>query len=188
MKKHILDRYARTETGEIAIEINVEKVSDLYNDFDKTSPYIKKELEQGVVDYITESVREIGKEDFVISFRLSSLPEESLAERVRKSVRNYFLYLKELELRELGRMVRTSLILLTIGIAILALSAWVNLGFVKEETVMQTIFAEGLTVAAWVSLWEALATFLINWTPHHRQIKMYGRIAAAKVLFHDGRE
>lgn len=185
-KKHILDRYSRTADGRIIIEVNIEKVEYLYDNFDKTSPYLKKELEQGVVEYITESVHEIGREDFVISFQLASMPDDALAERVTTSIDNYFFYLKELKLRELGRMVRTSLILLIIGVAILALSAWVNLSVIGEKTVIKTIFAEGLTVAAWVSLWESLATFLINWTPHRRQIKTYERIAAAKILFHNG--
>ncbi len=32
------------------------------------------------------------------------------------------------------------------------------------------------------SLWEALATFLINWLPHWRQIELYQRITEAPVV------
>jgi len=186
MKKHILDRYSRSEDGKIIIEIAAEKVEDLYNDFDKTSPYLKKELEQGVADYITDSVHEIGKEDFVICFRFDKIAEDSLMERTQKSIQNYFVYLRELEFRELAQKTRTSIILLAIGIAILFLSVWVNQQTVNSETVLGSVFAEGLTVAAWVSLWESLATFLINWAPHRRQIKRFERIAAARVIFRDG--
>ena len=45
------------------------------------------------------------------------------------------------------------------------------------------LIAEGLTVAVWVSLWEALATFLIKWIPYRKKISLYKRIANAEVMF-----
>jgi hypothetical protein len=36
-----------------------------------------------------------------------------------------------------------------------------------------------------VSLWEALAMFLVNWAPHRRLIRMYERIAKADVRFQE---
>jgi hypothetical protein len=81
------------------------------------------------------------------------------------------------------RNIRISLIFLVIGLAILFLSVWVNQQITDQASVVARVFAEGLTVAAWVSLWEALATFLINWTPYSRQIIMYDRIARAPIAF-----
>jgi hypothetical protein len=52
-----------------------------------------------------------------------------------------------------------------------------------EASVMGSVFAEGLTVAAWVSLWESLATFLIHWTPRRRRIRLFESIAQSDVLF-----
>ena len=183
MKKHILDRYSQTDDGKVIIDITAGKIEDLYDDYDKTAPFLKKDLAQGLVDYITDSVREIGKEPFIIRFRLGGSIESGLTERVQKSIYNYFVYLRELEYRELRRMTRTSLILLGVGLSILTLSAWVNQAISEHKSVISGVFAEGLTVAAWVSLWESLATFLINWAPHRRKIKMYERIAESKVLF-----
>lgn len=183
MKKQILERYCRTNDKKIIIDIAAEKVENLYNDFDKHTPYSKKELDQELVEYLINSVQEIGKENFVIQFSLKTQADINLMARVRTSIQNYFLYLKELELRELARMTRTSLILLFIGVAILFLSVWFNEKITDNETVIAHVFAEGLTVAAWVSLWEALANFLINWPPHHQQIKMHDRIADAEVFF-----
>jgi hypothetical protein len=184
MKKQILDRYTLTRDNEFIIDIAAGKVEDLFNDFDKYAPYRKKELDQDLVNYIIDSVREIGKEDFVIQFRFTSNVDERLESRVRESVRNYFLYLKDLKLRVLSGMTRTSLILFSIGVLILFLSVWINQKAAGFDTVFTHVFAEGLTVAAWVSLWNALATFLINWAPHHRQIKRFERISRAPMYFH----
>lgn len=183
MKQTILDRYQRTSDGNYIIGISAGKVSDLYNDFDKQTPYVRKELDQDLVEYITDSARDLNKEDFVIQFQLLESPEEEMKTRITTSINSYFLYLKTIELKELSRVMRTSMIFFLIGMIILFLSVWANEQLTSETMVVTKVFAEGLTVAAWVSLWEALATFIINWTPYSRKIKLYDRIANAPVQF-----
>lgn len=183
MKKDILERYARTADGKVIIDITTERVADLYHYFDKNAPYLKKDLDQEFVDYLIDSVDEIGKENFVIRFRFSSPTDDTGTSKVQMSIRNYFLYQKELEVRELKRMTRKALILFFIGVAILTFSVWLNQEVVLPETVVSQLSAEGLTIAAWISLWEALATFLINWSPHRSKIKLFERISRAPVFF-----
>jgi hypothetical protein len=182
-QKEILDRYSRSEDGKIIIDITADKVEYLYNDFDKHTPYIRKELDQGLVDYLIDCVKEIGKEEFLIKFRFMEPVDSDLQLRIQDSIHNYFLYLKELEIGEMQQMLRTSLILLLAGIAILTLSIWYNEHFTIQASVINKVFSEGLTVAAWIALWESLATFLLNWAPHQRQIRLLKRIAMATVLF-----
>jgi hypothetical protein len=182
-QREILDRYSRTEDGKIIIDITADKIEYLYNDFDKHTPYIRKELDQGLVDYLIDCVREIGNEEFLIKFRFMEPVDNDLQLRIQDSIHNYFLYLKELEINELQQMLRTSLVLLLAGIAILTLSIWYNEHFAVQASVVNKVFSEGLTVAAWIALWESLATFLVNWAPHQRRIRLLKRIAAAAVLF-----
>lgn len=183
MKATILERYLRADDGRYIIDINADKISDLYNNFDKQAPYIKKELDPNLVEYLAESARDMGKEAFIIRIALLEAPDVMLMERITTSINSYFQYLKMIELQELRRNMRTSLIFLFMGIAILFLSVWVNQQLPEQTTVISKVFAEGLTVAAWVSLWEALATFLVNWTPYSRQIRLFERIANAPVQF-----
>jgi len=183
MKMGILERYTRTEDGRYIIDIHAGKVSDLYDEFDKHAPYVRKELDPHLVEYITDSAKDLGGEAFTICFHLQETADEALQERITTSINSYFMYLKTIELNEWARVMRTSLIFLVIGIAILFLSVWVNERLALQATVLTKVFAQGLTVAAWVSLWEALATFLIHWKPYRQQIKLYERIAGAPVLF-----
>lgn len=183
MIKTILERYPRMPDGRYVIDINSGKPSDLYNDFDKFAPYVRKELDQDLVDYITECARELAGVDFFIQFRLLEPADENLQARIAKSINNYFMYLRTIEIDELWRTMRTSLIFLFIGIGLLSLSVWVNSGITPTSSVMSKVFAEGLTVAAWVSMWEALATFLVNWTPISRRIGLFKRIANTPVQF-----
>jgi hypothetical protein len=185
MKKRILDRYERTAEGKVVIDVSANRVEDLYENFDKTAPYHKKDLDEDLVFYLTECVREIGKVVFVIRFSLDAEPAEELRERVRTSVHKFFMYQRERELAAMKKMLRTSLIYFMIGIFVLGLSLWVKLMERQdsENIFLQQIFAEGLTIAAWVSLWESLAMFLINWWPYEQMTRLYWRIANAPVMF-----
>jgi len=183
MTSTILERYSRTPDGHYIIDITAGKVNDLYDDFDRYTPYVRKELDQNLVEYIIESARDLARQDFVIRFHLLEPPVEEMKKRITTSVQSYFRYMKTIELNELTRVMRTSSIFFLLGLAILFLSVWVNENLSDDVTVLHKVFAQGLTVAAWVALWEALATFLINWTPYSRRIKLYERIASAAVEF-----
>lgn len=183
MKKTILERYTQTSDGQYIIDINAGKINDLYNDFDKHIPYVRKELDQDLVEYITDSARDLDKEKFIVRLSFIESLEDDMKQRITTSIYSYYVYLKTLELTELHRVLRTSLIFLLLGMTILFLSVWVNEQISAEASVVTKVFAQGLNVAAWVSLWEALATFIINWTPYTRLIKLYERIANAPVIF-----
>ncbi|MCJ7765499.1 MAG: hypothetical protein MUP09_06110 [Thiovulaceae bacterium] len=80
-------------------------------------------------------------------------------------------------------MLRRSFYLFLIGLAFITASIWVNTLYAEHMTVLQKVFAEGLTVAGWVSFWEALSTFIIDWMPHRNKVRMYKRIAATSLHF-----
>ena len=183
MEKNILERYSRSGEGQVIVDIAASRIEELYNNYDRSAPYVKKDLEPDLVGYMVDCVRELGEEPFALHVSLDTAVDDEQMSRLKISINTYFLYLKDLKVRELKDMFRTSLILLVIGVAVLTLSVWLNQLIEQNETVVSRVFAEGLTVAAWVSLWEALATFLINWLPHRRQIRLYERIAEAPVVF-----
>jgi hypothetical protein len=184
-KRRILERYSRTDDGRVVIDIAAGRIADLYDDFDKHASYLKKELDQELVDYIIDSVREIGREPFLVQLSLAAPMDAAVVCRVQTSLHNYFLYLRELEAREMRRLLRTSVILFVAGAALLTASVWMNSLPAVRDVVLGSVIAEGLTIAAWVSLWEALAMFLVNWAPHRRLIGTYERIAKADVRFQE---
>jgi hypothetical protein len=188
MKKNIVERYERSENGEIIINISAHKIEDLYNDFDRKSHFLKKDLNQDLVEYIIDSVSEIDSESFLIEFSLEQAANNEAISRVRNSVKNFFLYIKELELKNMKDMIRTSIILLFTGLSIAGMSVLMNESALAENSIIGGVIAEGLTVAAWVSLWESLATFLIKWMPYRRKIRLYQKISDSKVIFSFGNE
>lgn len=126
---------------------------------------------------------EIGKADFVIRFRFSQPADGDVIARLTDSIRSYFNYKKQLQNGKLAKMMRTSFIFLVAGLVILGLSIALNEKIAGTDAVVLDVFAQGLTVAAWLSLWGALANFLINWTPYIRMRNNYDRIIHAQLLF-----
>ena len=169
MKKKILERYRRDSAGRLVIDIAANKVNDLYDDFDKQAPFVKKELDYDLVEYLVESARELGSESFSVNFSFNSEIEDALKNRVRHSIVNYFDYLLAKNGRELHVMARTSLTLFVLGLIMLSASVYLNHTFDFGDSVFKRIMAEGLVIASWVSMWEAIAGVLLHWQPTERK-------------------
>ncbi len=183
MKRPIIERYERHTDGRILIDIAAERMEDLYDHYDKQVNFLKKDLNTSFAQYVTDSVREISGEPFLIRVSLKNPPAAEVAEKLVGSIRSYFFYMKELEVRKLRDKLRASLILFAIGVVILTLSILVTQHNEIQESFSANLLSEGLMVAAWVSLWESLATFLIHWAPLKRGIRLYESIARSEVVF-----
>lgn len=183
MKKAIINRYEVNDENQVVIDVSIPSVEHLYHDFDKTAPYHRKELDQEFVDYLIECVREIGKSPFVIRMSLGRIPDEALTERVRKSVNSYYLYLKEIEIRSMKQKFRRFAILFIIGIAFLVLAILTTRRLSMHQGVIAEVFAQGLTIAAWISLWEAIVYLFMEWYPHKENIRLFNRIIESQILF-----
>lgn len=183
MRRTVLNRYARADDGRIVIDVAATRVKDLYNNFDKSAPYIRRDLDQDLCDYLVTCAMELKREPFVVRFTLENRPDDSRQSRIRRSINAYFLYLGEIEQQKVTQMFRKAAILSCVGLAILFLSVSVNQALGSERSVVANVFAQGLTVAAWVSLWESLAILLIEWFPHRKNILLYRRLADAEVIF-----
>ena len=183
MKRAVEDRYEHTEDGQIVLDVSVQSVEQLYNDFDRMAPYMKKDLDQSFVDHLTDCVREIRDHNFVVQISLSQMPDEMVMERVRNSIRTFHTYLRELELRAVATLLRRTAVLFVIGLVLLVSAIEVTQMVSSNKGVLAEVFAQGLTIAAWVSIWEAIANLLLEWHPHKQNIRLYGRIANAPVVF-----
>lgn len=182
MSKRILDRYRRDADGKLIIDISASKVEDLYDDFDKQAPYIKKELDYDLVEYLIDSAREIGREPFSVHFRFSEQISKDLEHRVRKSIRNYFSYLQETNRREFMKMLRSSLGLVFLGMTILAVIMYFRLSYNLDESLGAGVLSEGLVIAGWVAVWEGVEAILMSGPSLVRELKLY-RILVSSVLF-----
>jgi len=181
-RKSILNRYASTDDGKVIVDIATSRIEDLYNNLDRVAPYSRKDLDGGVANYLLECAREIGPSPFVIRLSLYQEPSPPLVSWVQNSICGFFLYLADLEKRQICAMLRTSLLLLAVGVSLLVGIIWMNRILPPTRGVLLSVLMEGLTVAAWVVMWESLASFLVRWLPRRKEIQLLNRIAHAPVL------
>lgn len=183
MKQAVLNRYEQSDEGVFIVDIAARRAEELYNNFDKSAPYIRRDLDQELVDYIFDAAKELKNESFRICFSLSEVPDKEKESRIRNSINAYFLYLAVLEQQQVYQIFRKSLILFIVGLVILFLSITAHENTLSKDSDILEVFAQGLTVAAWVSLWNAFAIVLIEWFPLARNIRLYRKLAKAPVQF-----
>jgi hypothetical protein len=183
LKQDIFSRYESHSSRRLAIDVSVGRVEELFEDFDSAASYVKKDLDQDFVDYLIESVREIGSYDFVIRIHLPVLVHEKHRKRVRKSVKSYFMYLELLEWRKLKKMLWRSSLLFLMGMLLLTFSMLLKGNMEHATGVIKELLTEGLTVAAWVSLWSAFASLIFELGRRISNIRLFRRIASREVVF-----
>lgn len=179
MRKDILDRYDRTSDNKIIIKVSTNKFENLYDNFDMSSSFLKKDLSQQLVDYIIESVSEISNEKFIIKFYFKENIEQENILHIEKSLDSYFNYLEELEKKKMKEQIKNSLIFMLIGVFFITLSILLE----ENHGLTYRIISEGLMVAGWVSMWEAMATILIKWLPLSKKLKLFKKIVDSKIEF-----
>ena len=79
----------------------------------------------------------------------------------------------------LKEQVKNSSIFIIIGFVFVALALILG----DSEKFFIKLLSEGVMVAGWVSLWEAMATILIKWLPLKNKLKILNKISNAKIKF-----
>jgi hypothetical protein len=184
MNKTTEERYERDAEGTFCIDVAADRPEELYNNFDRNAPFIRRDLDEDLVDYLIDSASELSPQPFVIRFTFAQKHDNETLERIRRSIPTFFLYRVSRERQLLRRMMYRSGVFLLLGVVILFFTLLINRSpTVVDGSVVMKLLAEGLNIAAWVSLWEALATFLVDWFPYRSQIRIYCKLAEARLVF-----
>ena len=166
------------------VAIRVRTVASLFNLFDP-SPFRERDIDSGVEEFVVGWVRELPPgEDFTIAVILP--PEEAAtpqAAGIGEAFQHYFDYradMAEREMRELFRIGRRSLgIGLVVLIACLVASQVV--ANVIPNQMVARVLEESLIIVGWVANWRPIEIWLYDWLPIRRRIRLYRRIAGAKM-------
>jgi hypothetical protein len=183
MNDRILNRYELTKDNQVVIDISVRAIEDLYDNFDRTATYPKRDLDPDFANHLVTCVQEIGNYPFIIRISSAQAEASDRMERVRTSLKNFFEYLNQLEVKRLKTLFRASGVLLGLGLLLLALSILIDAKLSGNASILARVLSEGITVIAWVSLWEAVANLFLAWQPHYQTIKLHQRIINAQVMF-----
>jgi hypothetical protein len=94
-----------------------------------------------------------------------------------KAIRNHFSYknlLTEIELKRILYQGRTNFLIALIFLFLCLLTIRLLSHF--EESLMQSLFSEGLLIIGWVAMWEPINTLLYGWWPVVHKRNIYQKI------------
>lgn len=173
-----LSSYYKNEGKIYLVEVKLSSISQLFNSFDP-SPFIEKDLDDEVENYIVQSVREFSiNTPLKLIFYLPSEKQDEAKQILPEAIHHYFDYRKqnsEKELRTILRQGRTSLIVglvfLFACISTTELVNWLASGPLTH------IFQEGLVIIGWVAMWRPVEIFLYDWWSIKNNQKLYEKLS-----------
>lgn len=160
------------------IELELKSLLQLFDSFDP-APFREKDLDPDAEEYIYNAVDEFPlKKSLEIMIHLPS--EEVSAEietDLKEAIKNHFSYKKLLTEIELKRLLYQGRRNLIIALTFLFLCLLViRLLSAFEESLVNTLFSEGLLIIGWVAMWEPIHIFLYGWWPIVHKRNIYEKI------------
>ena len=173
----------REHAGKLVIELKLNTLMQLFDTFDP-APFHEKELDIDAEEYIYNAVEEFPlKKPLEIMIYLP--PDEVSPEieaKVKEAIRNHFSYKKiltDIELKRLLERGRKNLLIALIFLFLCLLT--IRLLSTFEESLVNTLFSEGLLIIGWVAMWEPVEIFLYRWWPIVHKRNVYQKITGIEV-------
>lgn len=168
------------------IKVRLAKVDQLFNSLDP-SPFHERDLDADAEEYIVAWAREFPR-DVDLRIRIELPAEELQHARSRgaeAALGNYFGYRADLIQRELREIFRMGRRYLSIGLVVLMICLLANhlLRINFPDNPLMRVIEESLLILGWVANWKPLETFLYDWWPVRRRLRLYRRLAVAPVEF-----
>ncbi len=94
-----------------------------------------------------------------------------------RAIRNHFSYknlLTEIELRRILYQGKTNFLIALIFLFLCLLTIRLFSNF--EESLMKSLFSEGLLIMGWLAMWEPINTLLYGWWPIVHKCNIYHKI------------
>jgi hypothetical protein len=175
--------YYKNVDGTILIEIKLREIMQIFDSLDP-SPFYQKVLDRNAEEYIAEAVT-----DFPSSAALKLvvyLPQKEMqkeaAHELDQAIHNHFIYKANQASRELREKLFGGRIALVIGLVFLAATLIANLTIASlPDNVINQILRSSLLIIGWVAMWQPVNTFLYEWWPIRRKMRIYQRIGAMEV-------
>ncbi len=169
--------------GEAAIEININRLSQLFNSFDP-SPFHERDLDNDAEEYIVSSVEEASHRRplaLVIHLPADQLPEPGKPD-LTDAIHHYFAYRLEIERRRLRLLFHNGRIALAIGLAFL-FSCVLLRGLISSlgRGTLSDIVGEGMLIIGWVAMWRPLEILLYDWVPVRRRCRTFADLSQIPV-------
>jgi len=170
-----------TPEGRARIDLSLNSIDELYSPYDHAVCHPNRNLDPSLVDYLVACAKELDPHEFEVWLHMGSAPDDDLRAAGRQSLRHYFSYRLELEQRSRRRRVLRAVATFGAGASLLVSIT----AFGSPVTLFSSVTTQGLTVAAWLLLWDSLAVWLLERSVAGRAARVLLRLREARVRFLD---
>jgi hypothetical protein len=181
-ERKIFERYEK-ENNRYIIQISTNTLRDLFNKYDRTSSFIKRDLNQDLAEYLFESASDLDGREFYVCLNLHSEKQaDELEENVNRGIDSYFEYeINKIEKKREQILIKIILHVL-LAIVCFFLSYMLN-KFIKVDSFLYVLFVESIVIAAWVLMWPVFSDFIYELFAIRHTIKIYKKIIDADLKF-----
>ncbi|MDQ1276952.1 MAG: hypothetical protein QG610_2531, partial [Euryarchaeota archaeon] len=168
----------REHAGRPVIELELKSLMQLFDSFDP-APFREKDLDPEAEEYIFNAVDEfpLQKPLEIMIYLPSTEVSEEIEADLKEAIKNHFSYKKLLTEIELKRLLHRGRKNLIIALTFLFLCLLViRLLAAFGESLLNTLFSEGLLIIGWVAMWEPVHIFLYGWWPIVHRRNTYEKI------------
>lgn len=164
------------------IEVRIAKLAELFNSMDPT-PFHHRDLDPAAEEFLESWAMEFPQDShFRIVVHIEEMPAEDPTPLVAEAIHNYFDYQAMLAKRSLRVMLREGRTSLLIGLGFLSLCLLgADLLSAFSGTTFLNVLRESLFIGGWVAMWRPLQTFLYEWWPLARKMRIYRNLGRAVV-------
>lgn len=185
MTSDILQRYDMTVDNKFIVPASVPNYKALYEIYDYSSSFYKRDLNEDLVAYFFECTEEIGvKNDFLIRFDIPQTEKSKSEENdIIYSNKTYFEYLITLCRKEIKAAF--SRFLIHFAIAVFAFICWVVIrsGVSESEAIVSQFFTQALPVGIWVLLLLGISRFVFRIKTQMKEIRLCRKIMNSPIEF-----
>jgi hypothetical protein len=165
------------------ILVRVQESSQLFNSLDP-SPFLERDLDDDLVDYITSWAREIPKHrPLRLQIQVRQPPRRGdEVETLRQAIHNHFTNSAQLKRNEFRQLMRRGRLSLLIGLAVLstAMLASQLVETASAEPLLK-LLREGILIGGWVAMWRPLEILLYDWWPVRAERQLHERLRDAEI-------
>ena len=172
-----LESHYRQENGFYLIEIGLNNINQLFNSLDP-SPFIKREIEHNIKNYILESLQELPINSNVkVLLHVPHSIDLDDRKLVADAIHNYFNYCHDGKAKDLRQLLRTGRISLTIALVFLGTCITIDnlISSLFGGTIVK-ILHEGLFIVGWVAMWRPIEIFLYDWVPIYQEQRIFRKL------------
>lgn len=180
-KKKTFDKlYAFNKSrNSYSIDVSLDEYEDVYGEWDDSS-FRKRVVEQDFEKFILSSTRDIPLKyglqlNLYLPLELKSKEKETNLKKVYQSYYDYEMLREKNKRTEIARRIVKFLV---IGIIFFVLSF-----FIKETNALSSVICQGMSVLAWVSIWQVAEEFFFESNYNKKRLKNINRIKEAKINF-----